>query len=59
MFLRIDKLPASPEVDPIAAKNVQELLGGRFGEMSTLMRQTARGCLRSAVSTSTGWRSAH
>lgn len=44
MFLRIDKLPvelpASPDVDPIAAKNVQELLGGRFGEMSTLMNYT-------------------
>src|SRR5947209_4704804 len=44
MFFRIDKLPvelpASPEVDPIAAKNVQELLGGRFGEMSTLMNYT-------------------
>jgi Mn-containing catalase len=44
MFLRIDKLPvelpASPKVDPIAAKNVQELLGGRFGEMSTLMNYT-------------------
>ncbi len=41
MFLRINKLPvelpASPEVDPISARNVQELLGGRFGEMSTLM----------------------
>ncbi|RYG66209.1 manganese catalase family protein [bacterium] len=44
MFLRIDKLPielpASPDIDPIAAKNVQELLGGRFGEMSTLMNYT-------------------
>ncbi|HYE30164.1 MAG TPA: manganese catalase family protein [Methylomirabilota bacterium] len=44
MFLRIDRLPvelpASPEVDPVAAKNVQELLGGRFGEMSTLMNYT-------------------
>jgi Mn-containing catalase len=44
MFLRIDKLPVelpvSPKVDPIAAKNVQELLGGRFGEMSTLMNYT-------------------
>jgi manganese catalase len=44
MFLRIDKLPvelpASPEVDPIAAKNVQELVGGRFGEMCTLMNYT-------------------
>jgi Mn-containing catalase len=27
-------------VDPVAAKNVQELLGGRFGEMSTLMNYT-------------------
>ena len=44
MFLRIDKLPVelpvSPTIDPIAAKNVQELLGGRFGEMSTLMNYT-------------------
>ena len=44
MFLRIDKLPvelpASPDVDAIAARNVQELLGGRFGEMSTLMNYT-------------------
>ncbi len=44
MFLRIDKLPvelpASPDIDPIAARNVQELLGGRFGEMSTLMNYT-------------------
>jgi Mn-containing catalase len=44
MFLRIDRLPvelpASREVDPIAARNVQELLGGRFGEMSTLMNYT-------------------
>lgn len=41
MFLRIDKLqielekPAKPDPDGAAA--VQELLGGRFGEMSTLM----------------------
>lgn len=44
MFLRIDRLPVelpvSPQVDPIAARNVQELLGGRFGEMSTLMNYT-------------------
>lgn len=44
MILRIDKLPVelpvSPKVDPVAAKNVQELLGGRFGEMSTLMNYT-------------------
>jgi Mn-containing catalase len=41
MFLRIDKLhidlPVSPKADPNAAAAVQELLGGRFGEMSTLM----------------------
>lgn len=44
MFLRIDRLPVelpvSPKVDPVAAKNVQELLGGRFGEMSTIMNYT-------------------
>lgn len=44
MFLRIDRLPVelpeSTEVDPVAARNVQELLGGRFGEMSTLMNYT-------------------
>ncbi|HLS27740.1 MAG TPA: manganese catalase family protein [Opitutales bacterium] len=44
MMLRIDRLPvelpASPKEDPVAAKNVQELLGGRFGEMSTLMNYT-------------------
>ena len=41
MFLRIDKLqvamPAPKEPDPNAAAAVKELLGGRFGEMSTLM----------------------
>ena len=40
MFLRIDKLqielPANTKFDPNAAAAVQELLGGRFGEMSTL-----------------------
>lgn len=44
MYLRIDRLPVelpvSPKIDPIAARNVQELLGGRFGEMSTLMNYT-------------------
>ncbi|HWQ90625.1 MAG TPA: manganese catalase family protein [Clostridia bacterium] len=44
MFLRIDRLPVelpvSPKVDPVAARNVQELLGGRFGEMSTVMNYT-------------------
>ena len=39
MFLRIDKLPIelpkSTKVDPESAAAVQELMGGRFGEMST------------------------
>lgn len=39
MFLRIDKLPIelpSPKkIDPESAAAVQELMGGRFGEMST------------------------
>lgn len=39
MFLRIDKLPVklpeSTQIDPESAAAVQELLGGRFGEMST------------------------
>lgn len=41
MFLRIDclqiEMPVPKEPDPNAAACVQELLGGRFGEMSTLM----------------------
>jgi Mn-containing catalase len=41
MFLRIDKLqvemPVAKDPDPNAAAAVQELMGGRFGEMSTLM----------------------
>lgn len=41
MFLRIDKLqidmPVPKNPDPKAAAAVQELMGGRFGEMSTLM----------------------
>jgi Mn-containing catalase len=40
MFMRIDKLqielPKNVEPDPAAAAAIQELLGGRFGEMSTL-----------------------
>lgn len=44
MFLRIDRLqvemPKPTEPDPDAAAAVQELLGGRFGEMSTLMNYT-------------------
>jgi Mn-containing catalase len=41
MFLRVDKLqfelPVPEEANPNAAASVQELLGGKFGEMSTLM----------------------
>jgi Mn-containing catalase len=41
LIIRIDKLqvemPVASEPDPDAAAAVQELLGGRFGEMSTLM----------------------
>ena len=44
MILRIDQLPIElPEPanpSPNAAAAVQELLGGRFGEMSTLMNYT-------------------
>ncbi|SHK28914.1 manganese catalase family protein [Rhodothermus profundi] len=44
MILRIDKLqielPMPEEPDPDSAAVVQELLGGRFGEMSTLMNYT-------------------
>ncbi len=44
MYLRIDRLqvelPAAEHPDPRAAQAVQELLGGRFGEMSTLMNYT-------------------
>lgn len=40
MFMRIDKLqidlPKNVNPDPAAAAAVQELMGGRFGEMSTL-----------------------
>jgi manganese catalase len=44
MFLRVDRLqtelPPPSEPDPVGAAAVQELLGGRFGEMSTLMNYT-------------------
>mgnify|MGYP000097147141 CR=1 FL=1 len=40
MFLRIDRLqvemPLPDKPDPVAAAAVQELMGGRFGEMTTL-----------------------
>jgi len=44
MILRIDRLaielPKPKKQDPASAASVQELLGGRFGEMSTLMNYT-------------------
>jgi Mn-containing catalase len=44
MILRIDRLPVElprpAKQDPASAASVQELLGGRFGEMSTLMNYT-------------------
>ena len=44
MYLRIDRLqidmPVAENPDPRAANAVQELMGGRFGEMSTLMNYT-------------------
>ena len=61
MILRIDRLqtelppPSTP--DPNGASAVQELLGGRFGEMSTFMNYTyqrstsaaAKSCARSTT----------
>src|SRR6476619_2639989 len=44
MILRLDRwmtaLPKAQDPSPNAAAAVQELLGGRFGEMSTLMNYT-------------------
>jgi Mn-containing catalase len=44
MILRIDRLqtelPPPSDPDPIGAAAVQELLGGKFGEMSTFMNYT-------------------
>ena len=44
MILRLDRwgteLPPPSEPDPAGAQAVQELMGGRFGEMSTLMNYT-------------------
>jgi Mn-containing catalase len=44
MILRIDRLqtelPPPSDPDPNGAATVQELMGGRFGEMSTLMNYT-------------------
>jgi Mn-containing catalase len=44
MTLRIDRLqtelPPPSDPDPAGAEAVQELMGGRFGEMSTLMNYT-------------------
>jgi Mn-containing catalase len=44
MILRLDRwgteLPPPSDPDPAGAAAVQELMGGRFGEMSTLMNYT-------------------
>src|SRR5215212_9883501 len=44
MILRIERwgteMPPPSDPDPAGAKQVQELMGGRFGEMSTLMNYT-------------------
>ena len=44
MILRLDRIqtemPPPSEPDPAGAARVQELMGGRFGEMSTLMNYT-------------------
>ena len=44
MILRVDplqtELPPPSDPDPVGAAAVQELLGGKFGEMSTLMNYT-------------------
>ena len=44
MILKIERLaielPMPEQPDPDAAAAVQELMGGRFGEMSTLMNYT-------------------
>ena len=44
MILRLDRLqtelPPPSDADPIGASAVQELLGGKFGEMSTFMNYT-------------------
>ena len=44
MILRIDRwqteLPPPADPDPQGASVVQELMGGKFGEMSTLMNYT-------------------
>src|SRR5947208_6685042 len=44
MILRVDRLqtelPPPSDPDPIGASAVQELLGGKFGEMSTFMNYT-------------------
>jgi len=46
MIMRIDRLqtemPPPSDPDPEGAKAVQELMGGRFGEMSTLMTYTTQ-----------------
>ena len=43
MILRLDRIATElppPSDDPAGAAAVQELMGGRFGEMSTFMNYT-------------------
>ena len=44
MIMRVDRLqtelPPPSDPDPVGASVVQELLGGKFGEMSTFMNYT-------------------
>jgi Mn-containing catalase len=44
MIMRLDRLqaeiPPPSDPDPVGASVVQELLGGKFGEMSTFMNYT-------------------
>ena len=53
MILRIDRLltelPPPSDPDPRGAAAVQELMGGKFGEMSTFMGSTAMGVLLRGV----------
>lgn len=53
MILRYDRvatdLPPPSDPDPDGAAAVQELMGGRFGEMSTLMNYTYQGTAPSSA----------
>ena len=63
MITRIDRLqvelPPPSEPDPAGAAAVQELLGGKFGELSTLgnsaVHVSGAGAIRFGMSMPTGW----